>query len=103
MKYFTINYDANKPSPKQLAVPLNSKYGIAVTATKDGAQLSVTSSDVTINDVAAIGETSPYALFELSSGNVPSISKLSVNISADSYVGTFPLYLQTKDMGYFDI
>ena len=103
MKYFTINYDANKPFPKQLAVPLNSKYGIAVTATKDGTQLSITSSDVKINDVSAIGEASPYALFELSSGNEPTISKLSVNIDTDAYVGTFPLYLQTKDMGYFDI
>lgn len=36
MKYATIEYDFNRPTLKQVKVPLESDYGVAVKAKKDG-------------------------------------------------------------------
>lgn len=36
MKYFTLDYNANAPTPKCIKVPVNSEYGVAVKVYKDG-------------------------------------------------------------------
>lgn len=48
MKYYTINYDANRPTNKVLTEPLNSDYGIAVRCWKDD---SIFESEISVDGV----------------------------------------------------
>lgn len=78
MKYYKLNYDANRPSVKQVSVPDNSDFGVAVKMYKNDMP---TGGLVTIGDLS--GEAGPdgYSLFELSSGDTGMYS-LDVEVEA---------------------
>ena len=103
MKFTTLEYNMNYPFMQQVTAPLNSTYGVAVKATKDGEQLALTSADVTIGDISAVGAHAGYVCFELSSGTAPSTGVYPINISCETAECTFSLAVQEKDMGYFEI
>lgn len=87
MKYYKLNYDANRPSVKQVSVPDNSDFGVAVKMYKNGVP---TSGLVTIGDLS--GEAGPdgYSLVELSCGDT-SMYSLGIDVEtkdADGFVGS---------------
>ena len=87
MKYYKLNYDANRPSVKQVLVPDNSDFGVAVKMYKNGVP---TSGLVTIGDLS--GEAGPdgYSLVELSCGDTGMYS-LGIDVEtkdADGFVGS---------------
>ena len=87
MKYYKLNYDANRPSVKQVLVPDNSDFGVAVKMYKNGVP---TSGLVTIGDLS--GEAGPdgYSLVELSCGGTGMYS-LGIDVEtkdADGFVGS---------------
>lgn len=104
MKYQILEYNANQPIMKQLTVPLESEFGIAVKVTKDGEQLELSSSDVTVGGIQASDVRGGYVLADLSSGSAPSLYRADISISADGgFTTTFPLQVQAKDLGYFEV
>ena len=87
MKYYKLNYDANRPSVKQVLVPDNSDFGVAVKMYKNGVP---TSGLVTIGDLS--GEAGPdgYSLVELSCGGTGMYS-LGIDVEtkdAEGFVGS---------------
>lgn len=104
MKYTILNYDMNTPIMNQITTPLNSSFGVAVKVIKDGQPLSLALSDVVVGGKQATDSSNGYVLAELSSGSTPSIFRADVSISSDgSYLTTFPLQVQAKDLGYFEV
>lgn len=87
MKYYKLNYDANRPSVKQIQVPDNSDFGVAVKMYKNGVP---TSGLVTIGDLS--GEAGPdgYSLVELACGGTGMYS-IDIDVetkAADGFVGS---------------
>lgn len=78
MKYQTIVFDINKPTLKQVKVPLESDYGVAVKVYKDGQPVSA---DLSVGSVACTEGPNGWKLAELSSGNTPTTKYLPVEAS----------------------
>lgn len=75
MKYFTLDYNANAPTPKCIKVPVNSEYGVAVKVYKDE---QLVSADLSVDGVACVEGFDGWQLAELSSGNVETMKTLDV-------------------------
>lgn len=75
MKYFTLDYNANAPTPKCIKVPVNSEYGVAVKVYKDE---QLVSADLSVDGVACVEGFDGWQLAELSSGNVETMKSLDV-------------------------
>ena len=75
MKYFTLDYNANAPTPKCIKVPVNSEYGVAVKVYKDE---QLVSADLSVDGVACVEGFDGWQLVELSSGNVETMKTLDV-------------------------
>lgn len=99
MKYYTIDYNANQPSNKQISVPTDSDYGVAVKIEKDG---SVLSGDTKIGDLSATTTRGDYYIFVLSSGSTPSMTKKTVTITSDGFSANFPLYVSEVEQGFVE-
>ena len=87
MKYYKLNYDANRPSVKQISVPDNSDFGVAVKMYKNGVP---TSGLVTIGDLSGTAGPDDYSLVELSCGGT-GIYSLDIDVEtkdADGFVGS---------------
>lgn len=69
MKYYKLNYDANRPSTKQITVPTNSDYGVAVKVEKDGE--FVENAGITVGGKEAQDLVAGWKTVELSSGSTP--------------------------------
>lgn len=75
MKYQTIVLDVNKPALKQVKVPLESDYGVAVKVCKDGQY--VEDATFALDGLSAASTRNGWQLFELSSGPEPRTKTLS--------------------------
>lgn len=87
MKYYKLDYNANQPSNKQISVPDNSDFGVAVKVYKDDIP---TSGLVTIGDLSGTAGPDGYSLVELSSGGTGMYS-LGIDVEtkdADGFVGS---------------
>lgn len=78
MKYYKLDYNANQPSNKQISVPTDSVYGVAVKIEKDG---SVLTGETKIGDLSATTTRGGYDIFDLSSGSTPSMTKKEISIT----------------------
>lgn len=67
MKYQTIVFDINKPTLKQVKVPLESDYGVAVKVKKNGQY--VEDATVTLDGEQPSGAYNGWSLFQLSAGS----------------------------------
>jgi len=67
MKYFTLDYNANVPTPKCIKVPVNSEYGVAVKVYKDGEKVDVKTDELSVGGQAASGQVNGFNTVELSS------------------------------------
>ena len=80
MTYKTLEYNMNYPFFKQVTVPLESTYGIAVRIVKNGQVLPLLAQDdIVVNGQSGVGTQGTWQLFQLSSGSVPQTKMLSVN------------------------
>ena len=83
MKYQTIVFDVNKPTLKQVEVPLDSAYGLAIRVVKDGQVVPlVAQGDIVVDGQDSVGLKNTWQLFELSSGSEPQTKTLSVEAHA---------------------
>lgn len=67
MKYFTLDYNMNAPTPKCIKVPVNSEYGVAVKVYKDGEEVDVKPGELSVGSQAASGQVNGFNTVELSS------------------------------------
>ena len=85
MKIYTIDYDFNRPMMKSITVPTNTEYKIGISATRNGLQLGLTESQVTIKlgngaTLRPSGEYNGYITFNYQQGNIPSDQIATVKI-----------------------
>jgi len=93
----------NQPTVKQITVPLNSTFGVAVKVTKDGEPLSCELDELSVNGMSAEFESAGYCVFALSSDAAVGIRRLDVRLDKDDAQAAFPLLVQQRDFGYFDV
>lgn len=99
MKYYKLDYNANQPSNKQISVPTDSVYGVAVKIEKDG---SVLTGETNIGDLSATTTRGGYDIFDLSSGSTPSMTNKTVTITSDGVIRSFPLFVSEIDADYVE-
>lgn len=99
MKYYKLDYNANQPSNKQISVPTDSVYGVAVKIEKDG---SVLTGETKIGDLSATTTRGGYDIFDLSSGSTPSMTNKTVTITSDGVIRSFPLFVSEIDADYVE-
>lgn len=80
-KYYTIDYDLNRPSNQIVTAPLNSNFGVGVKMWRNG---SVLDSDITVGENASTGTRGGYQLFDLSTGSEETITDYEVS-GADKF------------------
>ena len=86
MKYFTLDYNANAPTPKCIKVPVNSEYGVAVKVYKDE---QLVSADLSVDGATCTEGPDGWQLAELSSGNVQMMKMLDVTAYKEAEGETF--------------
>lgn len=79
-KYYTIDYDLNRPTNKIVPAPLNSDFGVGVRMWRDGSALD---SDITVGGIASSGTRGGYQLFDLSTGSDEAITDYRVSGAYD--------------------
>ena len=75
MKYKTVSFNANYPTPQQITEPLNSVYGVAVKVYKDGALVDGT---LSIDETPLEANRNGWQTCELSTGSVPCTKAIDV-------------------------
>ena len=92
MKIYTIDYDFNRPMMKSITVPTNTEYKIGIAATRNGQQLGLTESQVTIklengDILQPSGKYNDYITFNYSQGRIPSdqIAIVKIKYLAKTY------------------
>ena len=80
-KYYTIDYDLNRPTNKIVSAPLNSNFGVGVRMWRNGSALN---SDIKVGGIASSGTRGGYKLFDLSTGNKETITDYEV-LGADKF------------------
>ena len=101
MKYKALTFDANKPIPQQITEPLNSDYGVAVKVYKDG---QLVDADLTVDGVACVEGFDGWKLCELSTNSEEGTKKIIVVVdNNDGLTASFPLYVQQRNMNYFEV
>ena len=101
MKIYTIDYDFNRPMMKSITVPTNTEYKIGISATRNGLQLGLTESQVTIKlgngaTLRPSGEYNGYITFSYSQGRIPSDQIATVKIMYRSKIYDFELKISGK-------
>ena len=101
MKIYTIDYDFNRPMMRSITVPTNTEYKIGISATRNGLQLGLTESQVTIKlgngaTLRPSGEYNGYITFTYSQGRVPSDQIAIVKIMYRSKIYNFELKITGK-------
>lgn len=79
MKYYKLEYNANQPSNKQISVPTDSVYGVAVKVYKDG---QLVDADLSVDGKNAKELVDGWKAVELSSGTFPATKTLDVELEA---------------------
>lgn len=85
MKYFTLDYNMNAPTPKCIKVPVNSEYGVAVKVYKDGQKVNVKTDELSVNGQTASGQQNGFNIFELSSGSNAGMTNFDVDVQTGIY------------------
>ena len=85
MKYYKLDYDMNTPSVRQVSVPDNSDYGVAVKVFKDGKRVDAQLGEIMIGETSATSTTDGYSLFDLESGGC-GIQESKVSIDKDDTI-----------------
>lgn len=78
MKVQTLDYNLNQPMAKQITVPLNSTFGVAVKVYKDGEEVDVKPGELSVGGQAASGQVNGFNTVELSSDNSIGMKQLEV-------------------------
>ena len=102
MQTQNLEYNLNQPIPKQIAVPLNSLYGISVKLYKDGEALSCGMDELTVDGLAAVSQVADYNIYTLSSDGNVGIKKYDVVLNKDGLQANFHLHVMQQDFGYFE-
>lgn len=95
MKYYTLEYDMNRPYNRQITMPLLSRQGVAVAVFKDGRKLDLGPGDVEVQGAEAGPEHGGYLTFELSSGAEPGLSEKAVSLQKPSTAEGSGVYVAT--------
>ena len=101
MKIYTIDYDFNRPMMRSITVPTNTEYKIGIAATRNGLQLGLTESQVTIklgdgSILQPSGKYNGYITFNYSQGRVPSDQIATVKIKYLTKTYNFELKISGK-------
>ena len=101
MKIYTIDYDFNRPMMKSITVPTNTEYKIGIAATRNGQQLGLTESQVTIKlgngaTLRPSGKYNDYITFNYSQGRIPSDQIATVKIKYLTKTYNFELKIVGK-------
>lgn len=101
MKIYTAEYDFNRPMMRSITVPTNTEYKIGIAATRNGLQLGLTESQVTIKlengeVLQPSGKYNDYITFNYSQGRIPSDQVATVNIMYRSKIYNFELKIDGK-------
>ena len=101
MKIYTIDYDFNRPMMKSITVPTNTEYKIGIAATRNGLQLGLTESQVTIKlgngaTLRPSGKYNDYITFNYSQGRIPSDQIATVKIKYLTKTYNFELKIVGK-------
>ena len=83
MKIYTATYEATKPSPQAIDVPLNSDYGIAVGLTLNGNKIPLTENDVKLGELSANRTLDGMAVFDMNSDGVEGREAYKVSTKTD--------------------
>ena len=76
MKYYKLDYNANQPSNKQISVPTDSVYGVAVKVYRNG---ELVNGDLSVGGLSATTK-GDWKLVDLSSGSDVGIGELDVEL-----------------------
>lgn len=79
MKYKTVEFDANCPTPRQVTEPLNSAYGVAVKVKENGQYVDCA---LSVDGLSAARGPDGWLLAELSTGSAPATKELCVKAEA---------------------
>lgn len=96
MKYTAVEFDANRPVVNMTTTPFNSRFGVAVKVLKNGSVLDLSENEIVIEGAENKGKQGDWTLFELSSGNIPSIITKSVVLNSAELSATFKLQISTR-------
>ena len=101
MKIYTIDYDFNRPMMRSITVPTNTEYKIGISATRNGLQLGLTESQVTIklgngDILQPSGKYNDYITFDYSQGRIPSDQIATVKIQFAGKIYNFELKIAGK-------
>ena len=101
MKIYTAEYDFNRPMMRSITVPTNTEYKIGIAATRNGLQLGLTESQVTIKlgngaTLRPSGEYNGYITFNYSQGRIPSDQIATVKITYLTKTYNFELKITGK-------
>ena len=101
MKIYTAEYDFNRPMMRSITVPTNTEYKIGIAATRNGLQLGLTESQVTIKlgngaILRPSGEYNGYITFNYSQGRIPSDQIATVKITYLTKTYNFELKITGK-------
>lgn len=81
MKYYKLEYDMNRPSVRQLNVPTDSDYGVAVKVYRNGELLD---GDISVGGLSATEGSGDWQLVKLESGSTATTGKLDVDFHKPS-------------------
>ena len=95
MKYYTLEYDMNRPSVKQLNVPTDSDYGVAVKVYRNG---ELVDGDISVGGLSATEGSGDWQLVKLESGSTATTEKLDVDFhKASTLEGDFTGEVSAKN------
>ena len=102
MKYAAVEFDANRPVANMITTPFNSRFGVAVKVLKNGSVLDLSENELVIEGAQNKGKQGDWTLFELSSGNIPSIITKSVVVNSAELSATFRLQISIMASGVIE-
>ena len=85
----------NQPTVKQITVPLNSTFGVAVKVTKDGEAAEIAKDELSVGGLSAVSQIDGYNIYELSSGDAGQMSRINVEVDKPATVQASTVQEQT--------
>ena len=84
MRLYTAEYDANRPTTKQITVPTNSSFGVAVAVDYNGEPVKIKQREITLGGLSATDVYNDnYAIFKLSSDSNAGVESYTVASTTD--------------------
>ena len=82
MNIYTANYDATKPTPRAITVPLNSNFGIGVGVCYNSKPVEITKDSLKLNDKSADDVLGNMAIFNMESDGNEGRESYNVEVEA---------------------